>query len=126
MFVMSSKEYIQCDQAKECGDCQRKASIFLAAVNPENNFFSETERSWKMSHHLKVTYHENLTFPGFKCYNQVPSASINQGNVKKINFVLLSLFLQASEKTSVSDFAPLVTWQRDLIIILHLHLHLII
>ncbi len=38
---------------------------------------------------LKVTYHENLTFPGFKCYNQVPSASTNQGNVKKINPVTL-------------------------------------
>ncbi len=67
-----------------------------------------------------MTYHENLTFPGFKCYNQVPGASTNQGNVKKMNpvTVLLSLFLQASEKTNASDFAPLVTWQRDLIIII--------
>ncbi len=38
---------------------------------------------------LKVTYHENLTFPGAKCYNQVPGASSNQGNVKKINPVTL-------------------------------------
>ncbi len=38
---------------------------------------------------LKVTYYENLTFPGFKCYKQVPSASTNQGNVKKINSVTL-------------------------------------
>ncbi len=38
---------------------------------------------------LKVTYHENLTFPGFRCYNQVPGASTNQGNMKKINPVTL-------------------------------------
>ncbi len=42
-----------------------------------------------MTKYLKVTYHENLTFPGFKCYNQVLSASTNQGNVKKINPVTL-------------------------------------
>ncbi len=42
-----------------------------------------------LNRHLKVTYHENLTFPGFKCYNQVPDASTNQGNVKKINPVTL-------------------------------------
>ncbi len=40
---------------------------------------------------LKVTYHENLPFPGFKCYNQVRSASTNQGNqtTKKISTVTL-------------------------------------
>ncbi len=56
---------------------------------------------------LKVTYHENLNFPGFKCYNQVPSVSTNQANVKKINPVtfvlnfklfLISLFLQHLKK----------------------------
>ncbi len=40
-------------------------------------------------HFLNATYHENLTFPVFKFYNQVPSASSNQGNVKKINPVTL-------------------------------------
>ncbi len=40
--------------------------------------------SWlKANNYLKVTYHENVTFSGFKCYNQAPSASTNQGNVKK-------------------------------------------
>uniref|UniRef100_A0A673GYI5 Band 4.1-like protein 3 n=1 Tax=Sinocyclocheilus rhinocerous TaxID=307959 RepID=A0A673GYI5_9TELE len=34
---------------------------------------------------LKVTYHENLTVSGVKCYNQVPGASTNQENVKKMN-----------------------------------------
>ncbi len=29
------------------------------------------------------------TFPGFKYYNQVPGASTNQGNMKKINPVTL-------------------------------------
>ncbi len=52
--------------------------------------YSLTECSNSTSQsNLKVTYHENLTFPGFKCYNQVPGASTNQGNVKKINPVTL-------------------------------------
>ncbi len=34
---------------------------------------------------LKVTYHENLTFSVFKCYNRVPDASTNPENVKKNN-----------------------------------------
>ncbi len=55
-----------------------------------NFFFSLRHFSYCVnSKMLKVTYHENLTFPGFKCYNQVPSASTNQGNVKKINPVTL-------------------------------------
>ncbi len=54
----------------------------LTLVNLMHNIY-------KYFYCLKVTYHENLTFPGFKCYNQVPSASTNQGNVKKINPVTL-------------------------------------
>lgn len=43
---MSRKEYIQCDQATECEGFQRKASIFLAGVNPENyNFFLSSFKS---------------------------------------------------------------------------------
>uniref|UniRef100_A0A673MZ54 Dynein beta chain, ciliary-like n=1 Tax=Sinocyclocheilus rhinocerous TaxID=307959 RepID=A0A673MZ54_9TELE len=47
---------------------------------------------------LKVTYHENLTFPGFKCYNQVPDCItfstfnyINRGLFErdKLTFALL-------------------------------------
>ncbi len=51
----------------------------------------------------------------FKCYNQVPDAMKREQD-EPSNFVLLSLSLQAS------DFAPVVTWQRDLIIISH-HFH---
>ncbi len=39
----------------------------------------------------KVTYHENMTFSMFKCYNRVPGASTNpeKENVKKDNPVTL-------------------------------------
>ncbi len=70
---------------------------------------------------LKVTYHENRTFPGFKCYNQVPSVSTNQGNVKKINPVTLfwsAFFCKHLKKMSASDLPPLV--MLHLIIILPL------
>ncbi len=61
----------------------------MASFSPHQSFsfIDMCEEKFKIS--LKVTYHENLTFPGFKCYNQVPSASTNQGNVKKINPVTL-------------------------------------
>ncbi len=58
-----------------------------------------------------MTYHENLTFSIFKCYNRVPSASTNPENVKKNNPVNFfgKPFSAAVKKMSVSDFAPLVT-----------------
>ncbi len=49
-----------------------------------------------------MTHNENLTFTGFKCYNQVPSASTNQGNVKKITF----------DFASDNGVAVLMPWQK--------------